>query len=368
MVFKQHSNILCLIIEYVDYTEEDLLIALKLLLEYNCINYILDKPSYISNYIKNRINKSFYIIRNILNIECINALQNKFKLTLKDNNDIDTIKNILTAQFMEHKNDNYKIINKKDYLINYYDKECKTITTFLIYCDNKTNLNIFSTYLTYKKNVIFFGSIEKIEDNILNNNLMTSINLSGLTKLKHIGNNFLYSNNNLKNINLNGLDNLISIGSKMLSFSCSLEYLNIKNMKNLESIGSHFMQKSHNFKHLYLHNCPNLKNIGKKFMSRCYKFNELEICKCINLCNIGEKFLYQCDNIYKLKVSKHKNLTKIGSHFLFNCKKLGKLKSNLCVDTSDTENDFLIKCDRIINPKKRKIDDDIHFPQKVQII
>ena len=119
----------------------------------------------------------------------------------------------------------YMLIPTKDNeWIYIYDYNCDQITDLkLTSCDDTAIIN--NDFLSYLPN-------------------LTTVNLSGLTKVTTIGHRFL-SNNFLESLDLTPLSNLNGIGDNFLSFSLFLDTTNIKfpekGFEKLSCIGKDFM-------------------------------------------------------------------------------------------------------------------------------
>ena len=354
MIFDK--NVFSIVIEYVNFTDDEFLIILKMFFENNCVNYFLNKSTQLPNYIKNRMSNSFYIIRNILNNDSINFLSQKFNLQLKENADMDRLKNIITAHFMEHKNENYYIINKQDYLVSYDQKICKKYKKIFLYIDDFTNIDLYK-FLLYK-NVILFGPIKNIKDNCLQQTFIKTIDLSGLTNLKSIGHNFMKSSFILKYLKIIGLNGLEIIGDNFLNSSLELEEVQINNCKEIKHIGNDFLSQCFGLNKIQINSCNKIIEINNNFLNYCINLRELQLTNCENLYQIKDNFLYNCKKIKKLEISRCKKLNNIGLNFISNYEFFSKLEMN----------PFLIRCNQLINSKKRKGCNKVFLPRKRQII
>ncbi|MCF0227435.1 MAG: leucine-rich repeat protein, partial [Malacoplasma sp.] len=98
----------------------------------------------------------------------------------------------------------------------------------------------------------------------------SSLDLSGLTKIKTIGSDFirgygLYANA-LQSIDFNPLANVTDIGDGFLGDCTTLKQLNFNPMKNLETIGTNFLYNCTNLVEVDMSELTSLTNIGDGFI------------------------------------------------------------------------------------------------------
>ena len=261
----------------------------------NYINILSNNTKFITS-----DNYLWFNINSIQLVDLLNSsvLDNEFKIKLfklsliqKYNNNTRvkiTIKNnFLMYILSEIKNNEYtqKIMNEYKYESNDFN--------FIKMMPYLTNLNV----------------------TIINDNL-TSIDLTPLTNIISIGNNFLYKYTSLTNIDLTSLTNITSIGNNFLSGCKSLTNINLSSLTNITSIGHHFLSGCASLKNINLSSLTNIKSIGHHFLSGCTSLSSIDLTPLTNITIIGDNFLFGCTSLTSIDLTPLTNIKSIEQHLL----------------------------------------------------
>ena len=145
---------------------------------------------------------------------------------------------------------------------------------------------------------------------------LTSIDLSGLSNVTFIGNNFLNKCENLINIDLSRLSNVTSVGSDFLSGCKNLTSINLLGLSNVTSIGDDFLHGCTNLRDIDLSPLSNVTSIKNGFLSNCIYLTSIDLSRLSNVTSIGDRFLDECNNLTSINLSGLSKLTSIGNNFL----------------------------------------------------
>jgi hypothetical protein len=163
---------------------------------------------------------------------------------------------------------------------------------------------------------------------------LTSIDLSELSNVTTIGNNFMSNCSSLTNIDLSRLTQLTTIGYGFMSGCASLTNIDLSKLDRLQTIGKYFLEYCTNLITLDLSNLKNtvtINTIGEKFLFGC---NNLKYITCSqSMFNRLKSILYLPTNI-KYTISSYENVNK----YCVNKEKkmLSQLKYKKSEDTEDT--------------------------------
>jgi hypothetical protein len=163
------------------------------------------------------------------------------------------------------------------------------------------------------------SNIESIGNNFLTYCHLENIDLSPLSNIKSIGNNFLTNCSGLKKIDLSPLSNIKSIGNKFLSSCEGMEKIDLSPLLNIESIENEFLSYCRNLTEIDLPPLSNIKSIGNRFLNGCYGLENIDLFPLLNIKSIGNNFLNSCANLKKINLSPLSNIESIGDTFLNGC-------------------------------------------------
>ena len=328
----------------------------------------------------NLMNKHYY-----MDIKLINNNNNLIELDEKHKNMI----NIISNNYNEINNDNYLFFNytsdnlpnilknynniKKDIkykllLLSTTDKYDSDLRSRIeIHLDKNIDKNIDENFIEYMINVenqsFIYDYTYKIENFDINNtnvnnlkiklmsdlnkfkyiiyNDISEINLSPLSNVKKIGNQFLYNCKNLTKIDLSPLSKIEEIGYYFLSSCSHLTTIDLSPLSNVKKIGYHFLSSCSNLTTIDLSPLKDLEEIGNHFLSFCSNLTTINLISLNKIKKISHDFLSSCSNLTTIDLSPLGDLEEIGNSFLLNCSNLKNINLSSCIKLKNIGNDFL---------------------------
>jgi hypothetical protein len=223
---------------------------------------------------------------------------------------------------------------------------------FFNYFINNFRLNKKINEYTYKSNNFeFVKQLENLRhlNSIIKDKSIISIDLSPLSNITSIGDEFLWICLRLESIDLSPLINLTSISDDFLNGCDGLESINLSPLINLTSIGDNFLNGCIGLKSINLTDLTKVVSIGDDFLYMCKQLESIDLSYLINLKEIRSGFLRDC---IKLKSINLKNLTKvvsIGDKFLYSCMQLESIDLSPLINLTSIGNDSFSRCTSLNN-------------------
>lgn len=148
---------------------------------------------------------------------------------------------------------------------------------FLSCCNlSSVNLSGLSKIKEIKNNFLSVSYYDKYIDMTFEmNNTLESIDLSPLSNVTCIGNNFICRYSNINTLDLSPLSEVTSIGDGFLAENIGIETLDLSPLSNVTSIGKNFLYRNLNLKKLDFSRLDKLQEIGNYFLERCYKIDSV---------------------------------------------------------------------------------------------
>ena len=153
-------------------------------------------------------------------------------------------------------------------------------------------------------------------------NTLTSIDLHTLSQLTTIGDYFLYSCGRLEAIDLSQLSKLTTIGDYFLSYCGRLEAIDLSQLSKLTTIGHCFLEECTQLRTIYLPTSTNITVIPSSFLRGCISLKKIDLSPLTNITAIADNFLAGCVSLEEIDLSGMHQLKTIGKSFLKNCDKL----------------------------------------------
>lgn len=155
---------------------------------------------------------------------------------------------------------------------------------------------------------------------------LTTLDLSPLSNVTEVGSCFLFQCRSLSTLDISVLSNLIRIGNMFLSGSC--ETLHLGSANRITQIENCFLLKCNRLTNLDLGSLRNVTQIGGAFLARCSSLRSLDLSSLSNVVQIGESFLSECSSLTSLDLNPLSNVTRIDDGFLSSCTSLTKERVN----------------------------------------
>ena len=141
---------------------------------------------------------------------------------------------------------------------------------------------------------------------------LTSVDLSGLTRLTRIGTNFLADCISLTTVNLSPFGNVTHISTSFLFNCSSLTSVDLSPLRNVTDIGSAFMENCSSLTSVDLSSLCNVTHINISFLQKCTSLTEVDLSPLRNVTHIGRGFLRKCISLTELDLSPLSRVTHFG--------------------------------------------------------
>ena len=139
-----------------------------------------------------------------------------------------------------------------------------------------------------------------------------------------IPNNFL-SQTSLTALDLSAVSCVTEIGEQFLHRCTSLTSIDLSGLTRLTRIGTHFLARCSSLTAVELSALLNVTHIGTSFLLSCWSLTAVDLSPLRNVTQIGTGFLINCSGLTAVDLSPLRNVTKIGANLLSDCKSLTEL-------------------------------------------
>ena len=164
-----------------------------------------------------------------------------------------------------------------------------------------------------------------IPDGFLMKGSFTRLDLSAVSFVTQIGDQFLEDCTSLTSIDLSGLSNVTRIGVSFLYGCESLTNLDLTPLSNVTRIDACFLAVCKSLTTLALTPLNKMTAIAHYFCSNCESLTTLDLTPLNNVTGIDACFLSGCEALTSLDLTPLKNVTRTDNKFLFGCKALTTL-------------------------------------------
>ena len=183
-----------------------------------------------------------------------------------------------------------------------------------------------------------------IPDGFLAETSLTRLDLSAVSFVTQIGDEFLAQCTSLTSVNLSGLSNVTRIGSNFLSVCEALTTLDLTPVTNLTVIENCFLDGCTSLTTLDLTPLSNVTRIKGGFLEGCEALTSLDLTPLSNVTVIGWSFLHGCKSLTTLDLTPLSNVTVIGACALSGCEALTTLDLTPLKNVTKIETRFLYRC------------------------
>ena len=235
-------------------------------------------------------------------------------------------------------------------------KDSKLLHKLEEYTYTSDNFDFMNNPLTAHLNININRYISEIDLSPLSNlttigneflfefNTLTSIDLHPLSQLTTIGDYFLYLCSNLKAIDLSQLSKLTTIGDYFLSYCGRLEAIDLSQLSKLTTIGHCFLEGCTKLISIDLSSLTNIRSIGDRFLSECTQLRTIYLPTSTNITVIPSSFLARCVSLEEIDLSPLTNITAIADDFLTGCVSLEEIDLSPLTNITAIADDFLTGC------------------------
>ena len=176
------------------------------------------------------------------------------------------------------------------------------------------------------------------------NKNITNIDLTLLSSIVSIGNNFLYGCSSLTKIDLTPLLKLKLIGNSFLDKCSSLIEIDLTSLSKVELIGDNFLYECSSLTKIDLTQLLNIVSIGNSFLLGCSSLTEIDLTQLSKIKLIGNSFLYRCSSLSGINLTPLLNIVSIGNNFLCKCNRLEEIDLTPLSKVELIRDSFLLGC------------------------
>ena len=161
----------------------------------------------------------------------------------------------------------------------------------------------------------------KIPDNFLGCSALTRLDLSAVSVVTEIGDNFLPYCSQLTELDLSGLCNVAVIGAGFITFSGRLESINLSGFGSVTRIGDGFLGASA-LRTVDLSVFRRVTVIEEDFLCGCNHLTSVDLSGLSNVTEIGDHFFHCCSSLKTVCLSGLRSVVAIGMSFFEHCSSL----------------------------------------------
>ena len=154
---------------------------------------------------------------------------------------------------------------------------------------------------------------------------LTALDLSAVSCVMEVGDQFLQNCASLTSVDLSGMTRLTRIGTHFLYNCVSLTAVDLTPRSNVTHIGESFLANCSNLTAVDLSPLRNVTHISKNFLTNCTSLSAVDLSPFRNVTQLGSSFLYACVSLTAVDLSPLRNVTHIDGWFLAFCSSLTKL-------------------------------------------
>ena len=194
------------------------------------------------------------------------------------------------------------------------------IPKFFFFCSALTTLDLSAV-----------SCVTEIGDDFLMDcTSLTRIDLSGLSKLRQVGYDFLNNCTMLTTLDLAPLGSLMHVASGFLFNCANLTELALPPLLRITHITDQFLYNCHSLTALDLSAFVYVKHIGCNFLSYCKSIERLDLSPFRSVLHVDKHFLHCCEALATLDLSPLRSVTALGSHFAVGCTSLKSIALSGC--------------------------------------
>ena len=179
------------------------------------------------------------------------------------------------------------------------------------------------------------------------------LDISGLTSVTSVGEDFLWGCKALKELDLTPFSNVIVIQAGFLYFCTSLTQLDLSPFSGVTSVGGCFLYNCKSLKEIDLAPLSNITAFEEAFLGDCTSLKQLDLSPFVRVTAIDDYFLQGCAALEELHLSGLLNASLIKDHFLYECSSLTELDVSPLSNVLEVGKGFLSKCSLTCYGKKK---------------
>ena len=154
---------------------------------------------------------------------------------------------------------------------------------------------------------------------------LTALDLSAVSCVTEIGDDFLHHCTTLTSIDLSGLTRVTRIGTHFVAQCSSLTAVDLSLLRNVTHISTRFLYNCTSLTSVDLSPLRNVRQIDYWFLSNCTSLTSVDLSPLRNITQIDGHFLAYCTSLKVVDLSPLCNVTQVGTNFLTFCRSLTEL-------------------------------------------
>ena len=183
-----------------------------------------------------------------------------------------------------------------------------------------------------------------IPKGFLSRSSITRLDLSAVSCVTEIADDFLHGCTSLISIDLSGLARLTRIGTSFLAGCSSLTAVDLSPLRNVTRIDDRFLACCSSLKVVDLSPLRNVTDVGASFLHYCRRLTAVDLSPLRNVTHISPNFLYHCGSLTSVDLSPLRNVTRISKCFLAGCSRLTSVDLSPLSNVAHISTHFLYHC------------------------
>ena len=171
-----------------------------------------------------------------------------------------------------------------------------------------------------------------------------SLDLSAVSGIASIGDEFLRDCTSLEVLDISGLTSVTSVGKDFLRGCKALKELDLTPLSRVTVIQGCFLYECTSLTQLDLSPFSGVTSVGTHFLCCCQTLKELDFTPLSRVNVIQACFLFDCTSLTQLDLSPFSGVTSVDSHFLCGCQTLKELDFTPLSSITVIEGQFLCRC------------------------
>ena len=174
----------------------------------------------------------------------------------------------------------------------------------------------------------------------------TRLDLSAVSVVTRIEDNFLYGCASVETVDLSGLCNVTHIAHHFLSYCPSLRSLDVSGFTGVTVIGESFLQGS-GVTNLDLSAMTSVTKVGTYFLAYCHSLERIDISGWHRITHIEDSWMVECSVLTTADLSGLRNVSRIDWSFLQDCTSLTTLDISGFGSVTEIPCNFLLNCNAL---------------------
>ena len=159
---------------------------------------------------------------------------------------------------------------------------------------------------------------------------LTALDLSAVSCVTEIRDQFLYGCISLTSVDLSGMTRLTRIGSSFLDDCSSLTAVDLSPLRSVTHICTGFLQNCTSLTAVDLSPLRNVTQIGTSFLRNCTSLTAVDLSPLSNVTHIYKWFLLNCSSLTELDLSPLSRVTHFDENSAYNCTSLRSIHLGGC--------------------------------------